>query len=75
MRSLLEMLSKKYDYILIDSAPLEGASDTAILSTMVDGVVLVVRSGRRRRKVVNRAKNDLRRIGARVMGIVFNNVH
>lgn len=66
---------KKYDYILIDSAPLEDASDTAILSAMVDGVVLVVRSGRSRRKVVSRAKNDLRRMGARVMGVVFNNVH
>jgi protein-tyrosine kinase len=75
MRSLLEMLSEEYDFILIDSPSLEGVSDTAILSTMVDGVVLVVQGGKSRRDVVSRAKNDLMNMGARVMGIVLNNVH
>jgi succinoglycan biosynthesis transport protein ExoP len=75
MRSLLEMLSEEYDFILIDSPSLEGVSDTAILSTMVDGVVLVVQRGKSRRDAVSRAKDDLMRMGARVMGVVLNNAH
>jgi polysaccharide biosynthesis transport protein len=75
MRSLLELLSEEYDYILIDSPSLAGVSDAAILSTMADGVVLVVQGGKSRRDVVSRAKNDLMRMGARVMGVVLNNIH
>ncbi|HKX27322.1 MAG TPA: polysaccharide biosynthesis tyrosine autokinase [Blastocatellia bacterium] len=75
MQSLLEMLKHEYDYILIDSPPFGSVSDTAILSTMVDGVVFVVQGGKSRRDVVARARNDLLSLGARILGVVLNNVH
>ncbi|MCI0664477.1 MAG: polysaccharide biosynthesis tyrosine autokinase, partial [Acidobacteria bacterium] len=45
MKEALRILSAKYDHILIDSPPLINVTDPVILSTMVDGVILVVHAG------------------------------
>jgi Mrp family chromosome partitioning ATPase len=44
-----------------------------ILSTMVDGVILVVQSGRSTRDIVRRARQELLNVGAKVFGVVLNN--
>ncbi|HEY8459665.1 MAG TPA: polysaccharide biosynthesis tyrosine autokinase, partial [Blastocatellia bacterium] len=72
MKRLLEQLSNQYDYILIDSPPLGYVTDAVILSTMVDGVVLVARGGKSKREDVHRAKYDLLNVGARILGVVLN---
>ncbi len=74
MRELLRTASQQYDHILIDSPPLMNVTDPAILSTLVDGVILVVQAGRSTRDVVRRAKQDLRTVGAKIFGVVLNNV-
>ncbi len=43
---LLDMLSEKYEYIILDTSPVNLVTDTALISSLVDGIVLVVRSGR-----------------------------
>src|SRR5207237_10507565 len=48
--------------------------DASILSTFVDGVILVIHSGRSSRAVVRRAKQQLLDVGAHIFGIVLNNV-
>jgi Mrp family chromosome partitioning ATPase len=40
MRELINVLSAKYDYVIIDSAPVLGMSDSLILSVMVEAVIL-----------------------------------
>ncbi|MDQ6653289.1 MAG: polysaccharide biosynthesis tyrosine autokinase [Acidobacteriota bacterium] len=74
MRKLLSILSAKFAHIVIDSPPAISFTDASILSTMVDGVVLVVHGGRSSRAVVRRAKQQLLDVGAHIFGVVLNNV-
>jgi succinoglycan biosynthesis transport protein ExoP len=74
MRKLLNILSEKFNHIIIDSPPAISFTDASILSTMVDGVILVVHGGRSSRAVVRRAKQQLLDVGAHVFGVVLNNV-
>jgi len=74
MRRLLARLSERFAHIIIDSPPAISFTDASILSTMVDGVVLVVHGGRSSRAVVRRAKQQLLDVGAHIFGVVLNNV-
>jgi capsular exopolysaccharide synthesis family protein len=74
MRKLLKILGERFSHIVLDSPPAISFTDASILSTMVDGVVLVVHGGRSSRAVVRRAKQQLLDVGAHIFGIVLNNV-
>jgi succinoglycan biosynthesis transport protein ExoP len=74
MRKLLGILSERFSHIVIDSPPAISFTDASILSTMVDGVVLVVHGGKSSRAVVRRAKQQLLDVGAHIFGVVLNNV-
>jgi polysaccharide biosynthesis transport protein len=74
MKNLLHELGERYDHILIDSPPLINVTDPVILSTMVDGVILVVHGGKSTRGVAQRARQDLVSVGAKIFGVVLNNV-
>ena len=74
MRRLIMLLSDNFTHIIIDSPPAISFTDASILSTMVDGVMLVVHGGRSSRAVVRRAKQQLLDVGAHIYGIVLNNV-
>ena len=74
MRRLLVTLSEKFTHIIVDSPPAISFTDASILSTFVDGVILVVHGGRSSRAVVRRAKQQLLDVGAHIFGVVLNNV-
>src|SRR5258705_1353727 len=74
MRRLLEILAERFAHIIIDSPPAISFTDASILSTMADGVVLVVHGGKSSRAVVRRAKQQLLDVGAHIFGVVLNNV-
>jgi capsular exopolysaccharide synthesis family protein len=74
MKDMLHELAGRYDHILIDSPPLINVTDPVILSTMVDGVILVVHGGKSTRDVVRRARQELSTVGAKIFGVVLNNV-
>lgn len=74
MRNLLAQLGQRFAHIIIDSPPAISFTDASILSTMVDGVMLVVHGGRSSRAVVRRAKQQLLDVGAHIFGVVLNNV-
>lgn len=74
MRKLLLSLSEKFTHVIVDSPPAISFTDASILSTFVDGVILVVHGGRSSRAVVRRAKQQLLDIGAHIYGVVLNNV-
>ncbi|HEX8091008.1 MAG TPA: CpsD/CapB family tyrosine-protein kinase, partial [Blastocatellia bacterium] len=74
MKSLLQIMSGRYDHILIDSPPLMNVSDSVILSSMVDGVILVVHGGKSPRSIAQRARQELVNVGAKIFGVVLNNV-
>ena len=74
MRKLLQSLSERFTHIIVDSPPAISFTDAAILSTFVDGVILVVHGGRSSRAVVRRARQQLLDVGAHIFGVVLNNV-
>ncbi|HEY7544915.1 MAG TPA: polysaccharide biosynthesis tyrosine autokinase, partial [Blastocatellia bacterium] len=74
MRELLKILAERYDHVLVDSPPLINVTDPVILSTMVDGVILVVHGGKSTRDIVRRARMELSSVGAKIFGVVLNNV-
>lgn len=74
MKALLRLAAEKYDHIVIDSPPLMYVTDSVILSTLVDGVILVVHGGKSTRDVVRQSRHMLALVGAKVFGVVLNNV-
>ncbi|MBN1050115.1 CpsD/CapB family tyrosine-protein kinase [Clostridium botulinum] len=74
MSKLLEELKKEYDIIMLDSAPLGAVTDAQILSTKVDGTVLVTRAERTKRESVIEAKNLLTKVGANIIGSILHAV-
>ncbi len=74
MRRLLTKLSERFTHIIVDSPPAISFTDASILSTFVDGVILVIHGGRSSRAVVRRAKQQLLDVGAHIFGVVLNNV-
>ena len=74
MREVLGELRDRFDVVLFDSPPLLAVTDAAVLSTLVDGVILVVRMGTTARAAVRRATSHLRAVHSRVLGAVLNDV-
>ena len=72
MVEVLAGLQSEYAYVLIDAPPLIAVSDSVVLSTLVDGVVLVVDQQATPRQVVREARTRLARARARVIGVVLN---
>jgi polysaccharide biosynthesis transport protein len=75
MKELMRSLSERFDYVIIDAPPMISVSDPIILSTLVDGVILVVKSGESKGESVRRACQDLSAVGARVLGVTLNNLN
>jgi capsular exopolysaccharide synthesis family protein len=73
MRDLLASLCEQYDRVVIDSPPVMPVSDAATLSTMADGVLMIVGAPTSKR-VVRQACTKLRYVGAKIFGVVLNRV-
>ncbi|HMX24155.1 MAG TPA: polysaccharide biosynthesis tyrosine autokinase [Blastocatellia bacterium] len=74
MKEMLRVLSQLYDHIIVDSPPLINVTDPIILSTIVDGTILVVQASRSTRDMLRRSRQELAGVGAKVFGVVLNNV-
>jgi succinoglycan biosynthesis transport protein ExoP len=72
MRVLMEQLSKNFDLIILDTPPVLATADAGILSSLTDGVLLVVRAGQTDRAAAQRAHHLLANVGARIVGTVLN---
>jgi succinoglycan biosynthesis transport protein ExoP len=75
MRSLITTLSSTFAHIIIDSPPLSYFTDAVLLSTMVDGVLLVVRGPKTPRQVAHHSLQSLEAVGAPILGVVLNDVN
>lgn len=74
MRDLLARLSAEADILLLDSPPVVILADASVLSTQVDGVLLVIDAGTTRRDVARHAVETLRGVNARIVGVLMNRV-
>lgn len=69
---LLRMLKEQYDYIIIDTPPVNRAADASIVGKCVDGIVCVVRSDYVKKKFVEKSKKMIQRNGGHLIGVVLN---
>ena len=75
MRELMSIWRQEFDHVVIDGPPVIGLSDSVILATMTDTVVLVVRSHQSRRQDFSLAQEILASVDANVSGAVINDFH
>ncbi|HEV2348438.1 MAG TPA: polysaccharide biosynthesis tyrosine autokinase [Terriglobia bacterium] len=74
METLMAELRQRFDHVVVDSPPVLLVTDATILSTLVDGVVLVAESGVTPPGALVRAHRTLGIAGGRVLGVVVNKV-
>ncbi len=72
MREMLARFAESFDVIVMDTPPVLPVADAAILATMADGALLVVRAGATNRKAAQLAVQQLEDVDARVLGVVLN---
>lgn len=74
MREAITELRRRYKFIVIDSPPIMAATDAVILSSLTDGVLLVVRSGETPKEAFTRTCDLLAAVKSRLLGVVLNAV-
>jgi capsular exopolysaccharide synthesis family protein len=74
-KSYLKLISSQFDQVILDSSPLVAVTDAAILSTLVDGTVVVVRAFQTRKELAQHALRSLSDVGAKIAGVVLNAVN
>jgi tyrosine-protein kinase Etk/Wzc len=73
MKDLISLLRKRYDMILFDSPPLLAAIDAVVLSTLVDGIIMVVSYRRTPVASLDQALESIKTVSSHYLGIVINN--
>lgn len=71
---LLQEMKRHYDYILIDTSPINGIIDAAVVAKQCDGAILIIESELVSYKVAQKAKEQLEKTGCRLLGAVLNKV-
>lgn len=74
MKELINSLRDKFDFIVIDGPPVLPVADALLLSKVVDGVLMVIKSGKSTYEIVNRGVKALSDVDARIIGTILNGV-
>ena len=74
MEQLLEMLCREFDHVIFDSPPVQPVADALLLGRMCDGLVICVKGGATPREIVVRSRDKLQRAGAKILGVLINNL-
>lgn len=72
MKQILLEINQAYEFVLIDSPPIIAVTDASVLAQSVDGVILVLAAMEVEREYALQAKEQLEKVGAKILGIVFN---
>jgi polysaccharide biosynthesis transport protein len=71
---LIDRWKKDYDYVIFDTPPIVGVSDTRLIATLVDGLVYIVSLNVAQRQTIERAVDIISSIKTPVLGLVINRV-
>lgn len=74
-RTWVRRMEARFDHVILDSSPLVAVTDAAILSTIADGTVVVVRAFKTRKDLAQYSLRTLRDVSARIAGVVLNAVN
>ena len=72
MRDLLDWARAHYDFVLVDTPPVLPVTDPVVISQLVDGVMVVVRSRHSHRRELQLALSGLSSVSANIMGMILN---
>jgi len=74
MQALLSRAAQSFDFVLLDSPPVNMVTDAVLLSSMVDGVLMVLKSADTRIDHAKEALEKLNKVEAKMVGVILNNV-
>jgi receptor protein-tyrosine kinase len=72
MKALLARFRKAFDYVVMDTPPVNAVTDASVLAASTDAVILVVETNKATYTAVQHAKQALERVGGKVLGSVMN---
>ncbi len=72
--AMVERLSEMYDRVLYDSPPVGAVTDALIISNLMDGVVLISKSGQTTKPMLKQSKKMLADVKANILGVVLNDL-
>ncbi len=75
MKSILDKLTINYDYIIIDTPPVGILTDAAIISTLADGVLLVIKAGSTKKEMVKKAIDNIEKVNGNILGAIMTFVN
>ncbi len=73
-KELISENRDRYDYIIVDAAPLGLVIDAAVMATYCDGAVVVINEGRIKYRMAQSVKEQLEKSGCRILGVVLNQI-
>jgi len=74
MRALLSDLYERFNFVIVDAPPLMGMPDSLMLSTIVDGTILVIKAGKTPRTALIESRRLLESVNAKLLGVILNGV-
>jgi Mrp family chromosome partitioning ATPase len=74
METLIRRFRERFDHVVLDSPPVLPITDATILSSLVDGIVIVVECEATTRAALNRACQIIEHSGGKILGTVLNKV-
>lgn len=74
LRELVASLRGKYDKVIFDSPPVIGVSDTSVLASIVDDIILLIQYRRNPASMVLRAQQIIEAVKGPILGVVLNQI-
>jgi Mrp family chromosome partitioning ATPase len=75
MQKLLQEVKEHFDFVFIDSPPLVGIMDPVIIGHHSDGVLLITWGGKTHKRLIEKARDELKKYNIRLLGVVLNKVN
>ena len=74
MKTVIDELKEKYDYVLIDTPPVLPVTDSSVIGSIADGTILLTAWNQITPSMAKEAKTRLEQAGAKILGVVLNKV-
>ena len=71
-KNLISILEQEYDIIIFDGAPINGLPDSLVVSTLVDGVIIIAAAKSTSSSLLQDTKKNLENVKANILGVVLN---
>ncbi len=69
---ILKLMRERFDYVILNTPPVNSYAEAKVMGKKVDGVMLIIESGKTRKQVAIKAKQELENAGAKVLGVILN---